>query len=252
MAAALLALPFGFLMLWSSGSLAAAADPRKGAADLLLPLLFFGAACAALALGLWTAIEPLEDAAMRPGSRLRPLAGTGRAFLRPALGAALLAAAASSARSSWPASPWVALLLALCALPLLLSVWLCLTGVPSMLATWRAVGGIVLTLHARRARPGDTLGAAVRLNRKPDGLQAALRRYDSDSPAPGHLAESIPAALTFMPDDGGWTASVAARVPDDALPSRQADEDWRYWELEVWLERDGRRVSRVETVEVGG
>lgn len=247
-----LSLPFGLLMLWISGRLAAAVDPRKGAAELLLPLMFFGAASAGLAVGLWAAVEPLEDAALRPGSRLRPLAGTGRAFLRPALAAALLAAAAWSVRADWRDSSWAALLLVPCALPLLISAWLCFDGVPSMLATWRAVGGMALTLHTARARPGEALGASLRLNRKPDGLQAALRRYDAESKAQDHLAESIPAALTFTPDEEGWTASVAARVPEDARPSLPGGEDWRYWELEVWLESGGRRISRSQTVEVEG
>lgn len=245
-----LPLPVGLLLLYLAAPIARTADLRRPG-DMLLPLLLTGIGMSALALGLWTSVEGLESAARRPASPLRPLAGTGRAFLRPALSAAALGGAGWLFASSWPPEPWVRFLLFACALPLLLSAYLCFQGAPSAIASWRAVGAMTLTVSTRRAAPGERVSAEVTLHREVTRLDATLNFYDSASQAKDHLAGVWPLDVTLSPGASGTTARVAARIPPDAAPTADGKDDvWRRWELEVWVEHGARRTVESADIEV--
>lgn len=197
--------------------------------------ILYGLGCGFMAIGLWTGPEALEALAERPGSRLRPFAGTARAFLRvPLAGALLLFAAAAFAfmpvthkGAHAPAAVGFAVLL--------VSFLLAVQGWPSMIATWHHVGMLLLRVETKTVKPGGTVAGVAEMSRPCRNLRASLVLVDSKAPAaPARYdGEVSPAILS----DGAWTVRVTARVPEDALPTLGTDGDgsapWRIWTLEL-------------------
>jgi hypothetical protein len=247
-------LPFGLLMLYCAVRVGTA-DRDPGTQELAA--LLFDIASGALAVGLWTGPELLESVAERTGSRLRAWAGTGRAFLRPALAAALLLAAARAAFLLRP-DDWISRAgLALGGLILAASSFLAFEGAPAMVATWRTVGCLILRLETPAVKPGDMVVAAAELGRPCRNLTASLVLSGDASKEPDGVVRrwTGDASLTEGAG-GGWTARAEVRVPDEALPTldpREGAEDgpWRSWELELVAEgENGAKTVRSVPVAV--
>ena len=233
------ALPFGLVLLACGARVIGAQPVDASAAKLALILHVLG--CFALAIGLWTAPEVFETLARLPGSRLRPLAGAARVYVRPPLAALLLAIAAWCSVRIWALTATdVRIFLVPACVPLLLSAYVVFDGLPGVYAVWSGVGAMALQTLTPSAKPGETVRAAAELTRRCPKVSAALLLYDSAaSEKNDYLKLRIPGQASLVSGLGGlWTLEASVRVPDDAAPTlieSGDDEDppWRYWRLEV-------------------
>lgn len=237
-------LPLGVL-LGTMARLLQTAGGNSDSIEAALGLQLF--ASLALAIGLWTGPEALEDLAVAPGSALAPYAGAFRAVLRPilAVGVAVYWCRfhlAFSASGSWSVV-WAYV----AALPLTLSFIFIVCSAKGLFAAWRGLGAVRLSLDTAAAFPGTTLTAALRTSRKPKGVTALLIRHGSEAPPEDddEAEARIPCAVSApVPEGDGWMTRLSVTIPADAPPTLEdesADEKapWRTYILEVEIPTAG-------------